>query len=99
VKTVFYTPDTGYPPEAAPRPAPVPPESEIRRLRGEEGGSRESIRETEIERVVRDATAKSAEDISAIVNSALARQMGSITNRVYSQVERRLTLERARRGK
>ncbi|MDR3295880.1 MAG: hypothetical protein LBT26_08655 [Clostridiales Family XIII bacterium] len=100
-QTVFFMPNQAYLPEESPWAvsAPSPPEAEIRGLRAGERSTKEVIKETEIEQVVRDATAKSAEDISAIVNSALARQLSAISSRVYSQVERRLSLERARRGK
>jgi hypothetical protein len=60
---------------------------------------REQVSETEINRAVREAEAKSVDDISGMIDRALAVQMGTIAGRVYNQVERRLTMERARRGK
>jgi hypothetical protein len=60
---------------------------------------REQVSETEINRAVREAEAKSTNDISEMINRALAVQMNTIAGRVYNQVERRLTMERARRGK
>ncbi|MDR1292745.1 MAG: hypothetical protein LBJ91_05055 [Clostridiales Family XIII bacterium] len=60
---------------------------------------REQMNETEINRAVREAEAKKADDIGEMINRALAVQMNTIAGRVYHQVERRLTMERARRGK
>jgi hypothetical protein len=60
---------------------------------------REQVSETEVNRAVREAEARSVSDISEMIDRALAVQMNAITGRVYNQVERRLTMERARRGK
>jgi hypothetical protein len=58
-----------------------------------------TLSETEVNRIVRESQVRSAEEISELLNHALSRQLGAISNRVYNQVERRLRLERARRGK
>jgi hypothetical protein len=58
-----------------------------------------SLTETEVNTLIKEQTAKSTEDITALVNSTIARQLGTISERVYSNMERRLSLERARRGK
>jgi hypothetical protein len=55
--------------------------------------------ETEINRVVKEAQAQSASEISSMIDRALAAQLGTISGQVYSNVERRLDMERSRRGK
>ncbi|MDR3363785.1 MAG: hypothetical protein LBS91_02365 [Clostridiales Family XIII bacterium] len=77
--------------EAAPRM-----EQEVHR---QETVVREAFSETEVNRVVRETQARSAEEIADLLNHALSQQIGAISSRVYTQVERRLRLERARRGK
>jgi hypothetical protein len=49
--------------------------------------------------VERETQVQKPEDIAGMLNNMLNRQLGVISNRVYTQVERRLNLERARRGK
>jgi hypothetical protein len=57
-----------------------------------------TITENEINNLIKEHTAKSREDITALVNNTIARQMSTISDRVYNSMERRLSLERARRG-
>ncbi|MDR1952986.1 MAG: hypothetical protein LBQ21_00670 [Clostridiales Family XIII bacterium] len=59
----------------------------------------ENVIETEVNRAVRELEAKSARDIEGVISKALSEQMQMIESRVYSGVERKLDLERARRGK
>ncbi|MDR0853277.1 MAG: hypothetical protein LBN34_02805 [Clostridiales Family XIII bacterium] len=55
--------------------------------------------ETQINRVVRDAQVQNAAEIGSMIDRALSAQLGTIAGQVYSQVERRLDMERSRRGK
>ena len=59
-------------------------------------------RETEViedaGRIGRQTAEKAAEDITEIVNRTLARQLGTISEKVYSRMEKKLQSERARRG-
>jgi hypothetical protein len=55
--------------------------------------------ETEINRVVKETQLQSASEISSMIDKALAAQLGTISGQVYSHVERRLDMERSRRGK
>jgi hypothetical protein len=57
-----------------------------------------TVTENEINNLIKEHTAKSREDITALVNNTIARQMSTISDRVYNSMERRLSLERARRG-
>jgi hypothetical protein len=59
----------------------------------------QSLTETEINSLIKEQTTKSTEDITALVNNTIAKQLGTISDRVYNNMERRLSLERARRGK
>jgi hypothetical protein len=59
----------------------------------------DNVIETEINRAVRDIEAKSARDIENVISKALSEQMRMMESRIYSGVERKLDLERARRGK
>ncbi|MDR1797882.1 MAG: hypothetical protein LBR44_10725 [Clostridiales Family XIII bacterium] len=60
---------------------------------------REKTIEHEIERQVKEAQRTAADEIERVVGKALQSQMDSLAGRVYTQVERRLSFERARRGK
>ncbi len=42
---------------------------------------------------------QSAEDITKLVNQTLAKQMNAISDKVYQQMEKRLSTERSRRGR
>ena len=42
---------------------------------------------------------QNAEDIQALVNRTLSKQMNRITDQVYQQMEKRLQKERFRRGR
>ncbi|MDR2163094.1 MAG: hypothetical protein LBO70_04035 [Clostridiales Family XIII bacterium] len=54
---------------------------------------------TEINRAVKDMEVKALRDIDSAISRALAGQMRMIESRIYSGVERKLDMERARRGK
>ena len=59
---------------------------------------RQNVRESEIHSINNKVVAQSAEDIQALVNRTLSKQMNTITERVYQQMEKRLQTERFRRG-
>lgn len=42
---------------------------------------------------------RTSEDVTELINRTLARQLGTISDKVYNQIEKRLRLERARRGR
>ena len=60
---------------------------------------RQNVRESEIHSINNKVVAQSAEDIQALVNRTLSKQMNTITERVYQQMEKRLQTERFRRGR
>ncbi|MCL1822998.1 MAG: hypothetical protein FWG44_02225 [Oscillospiraceae bacterium] len=64
-----------------------------------ETNANQTVNETQIHKLIQEQTAKSTEDITSLVNSTIAKQMSVISEKVYSSMERRLSLERARRGK
>ncbi|MDR1674387.1 MAG: hypothetical protein LBR54_02935, partial [Oscillospiraceae bacterium] len=59
----------------------------------------QTLTETQVNKLIQEQTLKSTEDISNLVANTIAKQMGAISERVYSDMERRLSLERARRGR
>lgn len=59
----------------------------------------ENIHKVETETITQEIVNKTTEDITDIINRTLARQLGTITERVYGQMERKLQTERARRGR
>ena len=60
--------------------------------------TKEQVNQTEVNNVRQQVVEKSTEDITEMINRTLARQIGTISDRVYGQMERRLRSERARRG-
>ena len=60
--------------------------------------TKEQVNQTEVNNVRQQMVEKSTEDITEMINRTLARQIGTISDRVYGQMERRLRSERARRG-
>jgi hypothetical protein len=63
----------------------------------------ESVRNTtvrtELEDQMRSVVTHSTEDITELINRTMARQMNTITDQVYRQMERKLQTERSRRGR
>lgn len=55
--------------------------------------------QTQVSQVTQEVRAKSNEEITELVNKTLSRQIGFISDRVYTQLEKRLQGERARRGR
>jgi hypothetical protein len=60
---------------------------------------REKTTESEIHRMVQDSQVRNTEEINTMIHRALNAQIGTIAGQVYNHVERRLHMERARRGK
>ena len=58
----------------------------------------EKVSQTEMNTIRQQVVERTAEDIGEIVNRTLARQIGTISEKVYGQMERRLQSERMRRG-
>lgn len=60
---------------------------------------RHEDRQVDVTRQERTLVSETAEDITALVNRTLAGQMRSISDQVYRQMEKRLQMERSRRGR
>lgn len=60
---------------------------------------RHEERQVDVKRQERTLVSETAEDITALVNRTLAGQMKSISDQVYRQMEKRLQMERSRRGR
>ncbi|HIY54234.1 MAG TPA: hypothetical protein H9832_09815 [Candidatus Agathobaculum merdavium] len=60
---------------------------------------REHIEMQQIEQTQRRTIERTSEDVTELINRTLARQLGTISDKVYSQMEKRLRMERARRGR
>lgn len=58
----------------------------------------EQVSETQFNNVQKQVVQRTTEDIAEMINRTLAQQIGSISEKVYGQMERRLQSERARRG-
>ena len=61
--------------------------------------TRQNIRQTDVTQVERQVVTQTTEDITELVNRTLARQMRTISDQVYRQMEKRLQTERSRRGR
>jgi len=61
--------------------------------------TRQNIRQTDVTQVERQVVTQTTEDITELVNRTLARQMRTISDQVYRQMEKRLQTERNRRGR
>ncbi len=61
--------------------------------------TRHTVQQSEIHSMNNRISVQTAEDIQALVNRTLSKQMNVITDRVYQQMEKRLQTERFRRGR
>ena len=59
----------------------------------------ERLETQQIEQTQRRTIERTSEDVTELINRTLARQLGTISDKVYSQMEKRLRMERARRGR
>lgn len=57
------------------------------------------IHQTEVNDISTSVVTQTTEDITQLVNSAITKQMSSISDKVYHQMEKRLQTERSRRGR
>ena len=57
------------------------------------------IHETEINDISTQVVTQTTEDITQLVNRAISKQMNTISDKVYHQMEKRLQTERSRRGR
>jgi hypothetical protein len=55
--------------------------------------------QTQVNQITQEIRAKTGEEINELVSKTLAKQIGFISERVYTQLEKRLQGERARRGR
>lgn len=78
---------------------------EEQRLRGtvrtevNEQVNRKQSHRVDVSQMERTVVAQTTEDITELVNRTLARQMRTISDQVYRQMEKRLQAERSRRGR
>lgn len=61
--------------------------------------TRQNVHHTDVTQIQNQVVRQTTEDISELINRTLARQMRSISDQVYRQMERRLQTERSRRGR
>lgn len=61
--------------------------------------TRHSAHQTELTQTEHQVVRQTTEDVTELVNRTLARQMRTISDQVYKQMERRLQTERSRRGR
>jgi hypothetical protein len=54
---------------------------------------------TQSEQITRDLVSGRTDDIAEMINTTLLRQLGTITDRVYGQLEKKLQSEKSRRGR
>ena len=59
----------------------------------------ERVETQQIEQTQRKTVERMSEDVTELINRTLARQLGTISDKVYSQMEKRLRMERVRRGR
>lgn len=59
----------------------------------------ERLETQQIEQTQRRTIEHMSEDVTELINRTLARQLGTISDKVYGQMEKRLRMERARRGR
>ena len=59
----------------------------------------EQHRHSDVHQVHQTTVTQTTEDITELVNRTLARQMRTISDQVYHQMEKRLQSERSRRGR
>lgn len=96
--TVFRQTETGFSEEFLER-LESRRTQDVRKVEETETVTKETVTQTEVNNLRQELVRSTTEDITELVNRAIARQIGSLTDRVYSQMERRLETERARRGR
>lgn len=59
----------------------------------------EHVDTRQIEQTQHTTVERMSEDVTELINRTLARQLGTISDKVYNQMEKRLRMERVRRGR
>lgn len=70
-----------------------------KKIESNETITNESVKKTEVNNITNEVINKNMQDITEVINRTLARQIGDISDKVFSQMERKLQMERARRGR
>lgn len=70
-----------------------------KKIESNETITNESLKKTEVNNITNEVISKNMQDITEVINRTLARQIGDISDKVFSQMERKLQMERARRGR
>lgn len=65
----------------------------------EEDVTRQHTHQVDVKQIEHQVVTQTTEDITELVNRTLARQMRTISDQVYRQMEKRLQSERSRRGR
>ncbi len=97
VRIVHRQQPTPPPPEEGPA-AQRPPLRQTDTLQKTETHTSQVTEWQELQEVNRQTVATTTEDIVALVNKTLQRELGGLSDRVYNKMEKRLQSERLRRG-
>ena len=73
--------------------------SELQRTESHQQVTRQESRQVDVKQIEKTVVSQTTEDITELVNRTLARQMRTISDQVYRQMEKRLQTERSRRGR
>lgn len=73
--------------------------SEVQRTESHQQVTRQESRQVDVKQIEKTVVSQTTEDITELVNRTLARQMRTISDQVYRQMEKRLQTERSRRGR
>ena len=71
----------------------------VQQVVNQEQVTRQQVTETQVNDLTRQTITQTGEDITQLINRTLARQMHTISEKVYQQMEKRLQTERYRRGR
>lgn len=73
--------------------------SEVLRTESHDQVTRQTTHQVDVNQIQQKVVTQTTEDITELVNRTLARQMRTISDQVYRQMEKRLQTERSRRGR
>lgn len=74
-------------------------QSRLLRTESHEQVTHQQSRQVNVNQIEKTVVSQTTEDITELVNRTLARQMRTISDQVYRQMEKRLQTERSRRGR
>ena len=74
-------------------------ERELLRTDSTEQVTQRQSRQVDVNQIEHKVVTQTTEDITELINRTLSRQMRSISDQVYRQMEKRLQTERSRRGR